>query len=412
MAGIELLSKPPGRPVIDIRSNIANDLRQKAIAKRLDETHKRELHENRFTDASNRTGWSALKTSDLGSIPPRNHVYSRIEESVYNAKNTLKSLKVPDVDIEGARQEYIQRVGKDYSTVGLTSYLLAQKDAKEFRERCFHVLSWRAKSTPSEGGMFDTSDAPFFSNRDAPSGRARTPDDILLGSLGNHNTLTTFGAMDYMYSSPTNRDRVDAVTCNSPFATQAQLSESAQSVPSEERELGSGFKIGPMKGNEENNSCGFNFKRALGVSSQRSDAPVTWTPEAASTESQQNRLRVVEELLEEHRHIIPEDLDVKTLSYTEKRKLLRQLGFGDDYIANRLCDRYTVSQKRKNKKLTPLEAFSMYDRQDMNESMQVHKDLSLEFSRYVRSTEPPSVTTKDDAAPLDAFQILKARLQS
>ncbi|ORM40794.1 uncharacterized protein BXIN_2324 [Babesia sp. Xinjiang] len=400
MAGIELLYKPTGRSVIDLRSNIANDLRQRSIAKRLDGNRKNSNRENRCTDNNNRAGWPPLKTSELRSIPSSELVYSRIDESVCNAKNTLKSLKVPDVDVENARQEYIQKVGRDYSTVGLTSYILAQKDAKEFRERCYHILSKRVKNSSPEGG-FDTSEAPFFTNRTTQNGRHRTPDDVLLSSFGKNDHMADFECMDNLFSSPAKANRGDAINVTSPFATQAQWSENARSMLSEERESDHGFTIGQMRDSDYDHADDFNFKRVLRSPAQRSNAPPASTPEKASADSQQSRLRIVEELLEENRHNIPEELDLKTLGYAEKRKLLRQLGFGDDYIANRLCDRYTGSQKRKNKKLTPLEAFNMYDRQDMNESMQVHKDLSVEFSRYVKSTEPSSVTTRPNVTPAD-----------
>ncbi|EDO06339.1 hypothetical protein BBOV_II003840 [Babesia bovis T2Bo] len=404
MAGIELLSKPSNRPLIDVRSNIANDLRQKSIAKEIE--HRRDIDRNSGPNVSNQTAFRSLKAGDLGSVNSTNRIYSRIDESLSNAKNALRDLRVPDIDIEDVKQEYIQKVGKDYSAVGLTSYLLAQKDAREYRERCFRILSWKAKSAAADG-MLDTSDTPFFSNSGTQSIRKRTPDDVLLTNLGSDNGISAFHSPDGLFISPTRPDR--SFGLGSPFAAQAGLIN-GDPLFSDASDVDDYFTIGPMKGNEGSHSVGFDFNRSQGIPSQRSDAPVQHSPEGASAESQQSRLRIVEELLKEHRHIIPEDVDLNTLSYAEKRQLLRELGFGDDYIANRLCDRSAGSQKRRPKKLTPLEAFSMYDRQDINESMQVHKDLSLEFSRYVKSNEPPSVTSEALSGTHETYSSLKARL--
>ncbi|GIX64393.1 MBL fold metallo-hydrolase [Babesia caballi] len=376
MAGVDLLYKPTGRSVFELRSNLANDLRQRSIAKRLDGKQKG----GKRSGGAARAAVPPLRASELAPAPASDLVYSRIDESVSKTKSVLKGLKVPEVDVEDARREYIQKVGKDYSAVGLTSYILAQKDAKEFRERCFHILSWRPKAAQADG-PYDTSDAPFFSNRSAGAGKPRTPDDVLLSSLGKNSFMVNYESGGYDFYSPARSRREEAASPSSPFATQAQWSDRGTSLFGDKGDSDHEYTIGPMTDEAETGVEGFSMKRGLGACGPRSDAAATSTPEKASVESQQKRLQVLEELLEEHKDIIPRDLDVKTLGYAEKRKLLRQLGFGDDYIANRLCDRYRLSQKRRNTKLTPLEAFSMYDRQDMNESMQVHKDLSVEFSR-------------------------------
>ncbi|KAK1938600.1 hypothetical protein X943_002630 [Babesia divergens] len=408
MAGVELLYKPSGCSVLDLRSNLANDLRQRAIAKKRDGKNKECGLSNSSDNATSNVPWSALSTSDLSSLPPSELIHSRINESVYKAKNALASVKVPDVNVEDIKREYIQKVGRDYSTVGLTSYIIAQKDAKEFRERCFFILSWRPKTSMSEGSC-DSSDSSFFCNRKTQPGRPMTPDEVLLGSFGK-GQLAPFESSFEEKHSPTRKHRTYAPSVTSPFAIQAKMNGYARSNLSEEQEMERLFTIGQIDSNDNLEMELMSSKRPLGKDTSWSDSNEGKTPEKMSVESQQNQYKVVEEILEEHKDLIPQDLDVKTLGYAEKRKLLKQLGFQDDYIANRLCDRYMVAQKRRNTKLTPLEAFSMYDRQDLNESIQVHKDLSVEFSRYSKGTEP--YTVKTNAGSRDVYDSIKAVLMS
>ncbi|GBE61532.1 pyruvate carboxylase, putative [Babesia ovata] len=403
MAGVELLYKPSSKAVFDLGSNLATDLRQRDIAKKTDKKYKNGNLGRPSSSYRSPARWSPRRSSDV--------IYSRIDESVYRAKNVLRAMKVPDVDVEGARKEYIQKVGRDYSTVGLTSYILAQKDAKEFRERCFHILSWKPKASQGDG-PFDKSEEPFFGNRKTHAGKPRTPDEVLLGGLGKNGFDPNPENADGDYYSPMRSNSNFAYNASSPFATQAQWSEHTKSPLTDDQLSENELTIGPMMESADSDVDLSSAKRTRGVLSPMADSAITSTPEKASEESQKKRLQVVEELLEEHKDIIPRDLDVKTLGYAEKRQLLKQLGFGDDYIANRLCDRCTCSSKRKKMKLTPLEAFSMYDRQDINESMQVHKDLSAEFSRYVKSTEPPVLVSKAANATKDAYKNLKSRLQS
>ncbi|CDR95252.1 hypothetical protein, conserved [Babesia bigemina] len=403
MAGVELLYKPSNMSVLDLGSNLANDLRPSDMAKKTDRKHQNGSLGKPSSSHQSPSRWSPRRSSDV--------IYSRIDESVHKAKSVLRAMRVPDVDIEGARKEYIQKVGRDYSTVGLTSYILAQKDAKEFRERCFHILSWKPKASQGDG-PFDKSEEPFFGDRKTHAGKARTPDEILLGSLGKNNLEPNPENADGDYYSPIRSNSNFAYNSNSPFAGQAQWSEHTKSPFSDVQPSENGLSIGHMTESAIYDVDPLSAKRAVGVHSPMADSSITSTPEKVSEDSQKKRLQVVEELLEEHKDIIPRDLDVKTLGYAEKRRLLKQLGFGDDYIANRLCGRCTTSSKRKKLKLTPLEAFSMYDRQDINESMQVHKDLSAEFSRYVKSTEPRVVVAKTAGSTDDAYNNLKSRLQS
>lgn len=411
MAGVELLYKPPKRSVLGLRSNLANDLRQRAISKNREEKNRADVHTSSLRNLGSSSSLPALRTSDLRSQAPTDNVHARIKESVYNAKSALASMKIPDLDVEDVRREYIQKVGQDYSTVGLTSYIIAQKDAKEFRERCFSVLSRRPKGDIQEE-QYDTSGSSFFTNRKTVTGRPKTPEDVLLSSCGKVEPLSHFETAGELRYSPVRSHRAYGLVPGSPFADHANVSDHGGTVGSELHSEHRDLTIGSFPSMDNRAYSSPCSRISYHRTTPWSEGTETRTPEQTPMETRKNRRKVVEDILEENKDLIPQDLDVRTLGYTEKRKLLKQLGFEDDYIANRLCDRYITSNKNKNSKLTPLEAFSMYDRQELNESIQVHKDLSVEFSRYKRGTESPIVTFEKPNAPKDVYDTIKAMLES
>ncbi|KAK1442798.1 hypothetical protein BgAZ_303160 [Babesia gibsoni] len=422
MAKVEPLYRPPRRSLLEVRSNLATDLRQKAIAKTRGRKNKGLASSHSTGNLGNSVRLPSLRASDLLSQPPSENIHSSINDAVYRAKSALASVNIPGMDIEDIRRRYIQKVGHDYSAVGLTSYIIAQKDAKEFRERCFFILSWRPK-TSVRHEQYDTSDSPFFSNRKPGRRRPKTPDEFLLGSFGEGDPLVNLEAASAVNYSPEesyrdygNREygnREYGNNMGSPFATQANMSDQGASLFSDRRGEDVPLRFRTLhSGDSRHRDISLSNSHAAKATPRSERSVETRTPEKGTLDSFRTKTRVVEDILEENKDLIPQDLDIKALGYAEKLKLLKRLGFEDDYIANRLCAKYASSRGHKNKKLTPLEAFSMYDRQDLKESIQVYKDLSGEFSRYKRGAGSPTVLLDESRTAKDIYSNIKAILES
>ncbi|AFZ80947.1 hypothetical protein BEWA_003550 [Theileria equi strain WA] len=286
--------EPLGKSLSKLKNNIANTFKRYS-----------NMREDVHVEEEN-------TPSDLGNSRPLSLSQLNSTNDEIVAKEVSKVAEVRGVHSgdaeEELKNEYIKKVGKDFTQVGLKTYIEAVKDAKRFRERCFYTLSRRPYAD------YESQETPTS----APEPEAHT---------------------DYT----------------------RELDKSAYNTP---------LKV-----------------------SRRT---------ALDTPSKESILR---EMLGEQVSVQKEADEV--MSYDEKLRVLQRIGIGDDYIANKVCSRYTPSREPKFGKLKPLTAFSMYARQsNMEENISqefkaAELDTPIRIFTPTRTNEESSSVFKQISSTLD-----------
>ncbi|KAK2194358.1 hypothetical protein BdWA1_001183 [Babesia duncani] len=285
-----------------------------------------------------------------------------------------RATRLDPAEQENLRRLYIQKVGQDYSDVGLKTYIDSVVDAQRFRERCFYILSGRSKTCTAP---IDTSasDDPQFDNFND----SIDLENVVESPIADFDTPNRPFCMPYtgVQLDPPPPKRSQRLWSSLGSADQTYLEQMGQ-------DYGDGWPRGPIIG--ETVTEQFNVQQPPQMhATENAQYEVETQPGECikPTTSQAPKMQedeLLHDFFKENYTLIPSNCDLEALSHAEKLTLLKQLNLENDYIAMKLCCKFNY--KTSAQILRPLADFSMYGKLDAGECPVDHDALFSETSLF------------------------------
>ncbi|BAM42392.1 conserved hypothetical protein [Theileria orientalis strain Shintoku] len=307
-------------------------------------------------------------------------------------------------------REYVDRNGRDFLNVGLRTYIDAVIETKRFRNRCFHVLSRNSAASHSPSyfnhqGISGSSADPLYRSYLTPEpSYARTHDkghSAYPGNgLGYGYNSNSFGSNETSYSDSNNYNGVDN---NSGNLAGGNFTPERASFPQERPGHSAADRPFPAPAAEPvhkfddfisnydylNSYNRFKDFKPLDSPSPSSRAAASGAnlplPGSSHTADTSARDATAE-------------LNEQVLSHNEKLRLLEKIGIDDDYIAKRVCSKFSGRARSKafvgsNEKRS-LEEFNLFHKENLKNQLDLNEQLSQELIRLSNLNTPDALNSR------------------
>ncbi|UKJ89448.2 hypothetical protein MACJ_002699 [Theileria orientalis] len=308
-------------------------------------------------------------------------------------------------------RDYVERNGRDFLNVGLRTYIDAVIETKRFRNRCFHVLSRnsaisRSPSYFNHEGISSSNADPVYRSYSTPEPSCtRIHDKKYSAHPGNglsydHNS-NSFGSNETSYSDANNYSGFGNDSGNLveeeftpqrvPFSQGRQGHSSGADRPFKETISEALHKIDDFISNYDYLNSANRFKDFKPPdASSPSSHPVPSganLPLAVSSPTADNSAR---------RPNV--ELNYEVLSHNEKLRLLEKIGIDDDYIAKRVCSKFSGRAGSNafvaNNEKRSLEEFNLFHKENLKHQLDLNEQLSQELLHFSNLNTPDAVNTR------------------
>ncbi|UKK02457.2 hypothetical protein MACK_002550 [Theileria orientalis] len=333
--------------------------------------------------------------------------YSARSKDQYSARSTDNQLWNDYVkylnkdEFDRIYREYVERNGRDFLNVGLRTYIDAVIETKRFRNRCFHVLSRNSaiSHSPSyfnhEGSSSSNADPVYRSYLTPEPSYARIHDKKYSAYPGNglsygYNS-NSFGSNEISYSDGNNYSRLGNDPGNivgdnftperMPFPQDRQGHSSAADRPFPATPAETVHKFDDFISNYDYLNSANRFKDFKPPDTSSPSSHPVASPMADNSA----------------RHATAE-LNEEVLSHNEKLRLLEKIGIDDDYIAKRVCSKFSGRAGTKafvgNNEKRSLEEFNLFHKENLKNQLDLNEQLSQELMHISNLNTPDVLNTR------------------
>ncbi|EAN31496.1 hypothetical protein TpMuguga_04g00144 [Theileria parva strain Muguga] len=299
-----------------------------------------------------------------GSSPISPTLENLTLKSNYDSQNLYTMENLEKDELDRICSEYKDKYGTDFLDVGLKTYIEAVIDTKNFRNRCYQILSKKlnylnkynnkmVSSVNCNNSQFDTPVNLFPKGSYQSSEPDSTKDGFQSHIASSHLHKNT---QHSTYSRPNLYSRDQSNSLEKPES----VTQSVNRVGNVDSEKFYENLLTPQKVYNNDLNSFINKYNYLNSSSNKK-LFIGSNSDSFGFDDENSEM----------------ETDHAILSYNQKLELLKRMGIGNDYIATKLCDKF--DSNFNSNELKDIKEFNLFYKQNLKHQLDLNQQLSLDF---------------------------------
>ncbi|XP_952819.1 uncharacterized protein TA09250 [Theileria annulata] len=291
-------------------------------------------------------------------------------KSNYESHNSYNMENLEKDELDRICNDYKDKYGTDFLDVGLQTYIEAVIDTKNFRNRCYQILSKKLNYL----NKYNNRIMPLNHRNDSQS---NTPINNLFPKL--YQSSETDSVKDVFQTHNISSCSIHKSTQHGTYSdVNLHSRDRTNSLDKPESVYHSANPLGNVSDFSE--KCSYdNLLTPQKVYNSNNDLSSFINKYNYLNSSSTKKLYVGGNsdscrFDDENSEI---DTDHAILSYNQKLELLKRMGIGNDYIANKLCDKFDSTFN--SNELKDIKEFNLFYKQNLKHQLDLNQQLSLDF---------------------------------